>query len=99
MSLPLSQRPLDQIAAANALGASAGEFTPIYNNYETTAGFTTASGGTATPFDSSVSFLRYVGEPAIVVTDGPKQTKGSTLSVARFAKRAVAGATFNLPMD
>ena len=89
----------DQVAAANALGASAGEFTPIYNNYETTAGFTTASGGTATPFDSSLSFLQYVGEPAIVVTDGPKQTKGATLSVARFAKRAIAGATFNLPMD
>jgi len=33
----------DQVAAANALGASAGEFTTIYNNYETTAGFTSGS--------------------------------------------------------
>ncbi len=93
----------DQITAGNAFGSSAGEFTVIYNNYETTAGFTTASGGTATPFDSSVSFLQYLDKPAIVVSDGPKQAKGTlsaaSLSTSRFARKNLAGATYNLPMD
>jgi len=99
-TLPLAATG-DQITAGNALGISHGEFTTIFNNYETTAGFTTAhafGGSTASPFDSSMLFLHYVAFKPVITTGSAKQTKG-TLSTAGKLKRSVAGATFNLPID
>jgi len=100
VTLPLAATG-DQITAGDAFGISHGEFTEIFNNYDTTAGFTTAhpfGGVTASPFDSSALFLHYVTRKPNIITGSAKQSIGS-LSTSSKLKRSVAGATFNLPID
>ena len=66
----------DQIVPANALGASASEFTTIYNNYETTANFTTSSVNRQLRLIVLYRSSNILVVSAIVVTDGAKSNQG-----------------------